>query len=757
MNFDEIALAYHREPKPGKVSVVPTKSTLTQRDLSLAYTPGVAVPCLRIKGNPDDVYNYTSKGNLVAVISNGTAVLGLGDIGAAAGKPVMEGKGVLFKRFGDIDVFDIEIDTHDVEELINTVKLIAPTFGGINLEDIKAPECFEVESRLIEMLDIPVFHDDQHGTAIIAGAGLLNALTLVEKRIGDIRMVIAGAGAAGISCAEHFCALGVRRENIVFVDSKGIVSESRSDLNKYKRPWASKTLTGGLAEAAKDADVFIGVSVKDTFTPAMLRTMARDPIVFAMANPDPEIRYEDAVQTRSDVIIATGRSDYPNQVNNVLGFPYIFRGALDTRAKAITRGMKLAATKALADLAREDVPDSVIRAYGGKRFHFGREYLIPKPFDPRLMTEVAGAVAKAALDEGVARIKIANFDLYREQLGARLDHSREVLRMAYHSAAERKTRIVFPEGNAESILRAAHVLLEEKLADPILLGDETAIRALADKLVVDIEGAQIVNPLTSDKREAYAKHFYNSRQRSGVTLQEAWYHMDNPIDFGCIMIDRGEADGLVSGAVHVYEDTMKPALKIIGRAPGFSLCAGFQMMILPTRVIFFGDCTINVAPDAEGLAEIAQLGESLAQSFHVRPKVAFVSFSNFGSSDHPNAQIVAKAAGLARKRMIGVDLDGEMQADAAVNPDVAKMWFPFSKIQGDANVLIFPDLASANSCYKILRDLGGAKAVGPIIAGLRHPVSVLSRGASVEDIVDICVITAQRLGPQKVGPRMATH
>ncbi|MCR4315459.1 MAG: phosphate acyltransferase [Planctomycetes bacterium] len=722
MNFDDIALEYHKFPRPGKIEVVPTKPTATARDLALAYSPGVAVPCLRIAERPDDIYNYTNKGNLIAVISNGTAVLGLGNIGAAAGKPVMEGKGVLFKRFADIDVFDIEVATENVEDFIHTVSLLAPTFGGINLEDIKAPECFEIETRLAEMLDIPVFHDDQHGTAIIAAAALLNALSVIGKKLADVRVVVVGAGAAGLAIAEHICALGATRENIVFVDSKGVVSEDRVDLNKYKRAWATKRVSGSLADAMKDADVFIGVSGKDILKPAMLKTMAPDPIVFALANPDPEIAYDVAVQARADVIIATGRSDYPNQVNNVLGFPYIFRGALDTRAKAITRGMKLAATMAIAKLAREDVPDSVIRAYGGVRFQFGREYLIPKPFDPRLLAAVAGAVAKAAAEDGVARVKIEDPHKYIEDLGARLDHSREVLRMAYHAAEKRTTRIVLPDGANDSILRAAHVLIEDGLAVPVILGAPDEVRRQAKKLALRLEKAQIVDPKSREKRVA--------------------------IEFGCKMVADGDADALVSGAESLIDDVMTPALRIVGRAPGMNLCAGFRMMVLKSRVIFFGDTLFSVAPDAEGLAEIAQLGGELALCFELKPKIAFVSFSNFGSRGHPESERVSKAVKLARERLPNADIDGEMQIDAAVNPEVAKEWFPQSKIQGDANVVVFPDLASAQASYRLLRDLGGARAVGPVVCGLKHPVNVIPRGASVEEIVDICVIAAQRLGPK---------
>jgi malate dehydrogenase (oxaloacetate-decarboxylating)(NADP+) len=742
---DSDALDYHSMGRPGKIEVVPSKPCLTQRDLSMAYTPGVAVPCLKIRDDPRDAFKYTGKGNLVAVVSNGTAVLGLGDIGALAGKPVMEGKGVLFKRFADVDVFDIELDTHDPDDIIKCVKLLEPTFGGINLEDIKAPECFYIEETLKKEMKIPVFHDDQHGTAIISGAALLNALEIVGKDIGKVRVVFSGAGAAGIACANMYVALGVDPQNILMVDSKGVLHEGREKMNAYKEAYRRKTHCKTLADAMKDADAFVGVSVKGMVTQDMVRSMAKNPIIFAMANPDPEITYPDAKAARSDLIMATGRSDYPNQVNNVLGFPFIFRGALDVRASAINDEMKIAAAHALATLAKEDVPDVVIKAYGGERFSFGREYIIPKPFDPRVLTWEAPAVAKAAVATGVATLPIADWDEYVAILERRiLGRGREVMRVVRQKAMRSKSkRIVFPEGGEEKVLRACQQMVDDKIAEPVLLGSEDEIRAHVKQLGLDLTGVEIVDHVKSKKAGAYAKRLYELRQRAGVTPFEADRLLRDPHYFGVMMVHTGDADGLVCGLNRSYPDTIRPALQIIRLKEGVTRVAGMYCMVLKDKVLFFADATVNIDPSAEELAEIAIMAALIAkEDFGIEPRVAMLSFSNFGSVKHPFADKMRRATAIAHQLAPDLLLDGEMAADTALVPEICQTTFPHSKIVGDANVLIFPGLTSGNVAYKLVQHLAGAEVIGPILMGLNRPVNVLNHYSSVSEIVNIAAITA---------------
>ncbi|MBI4418772.1 MAG: NADP-dependent malic enzyme [Ignavibacteriales bacterium] len=742
------ALDYHSHGRRGKVEVVPSKPCQTQRDLSLVYTPGVAEPCREIAERPDDAYLYTAKGNLVAVVSNGTAVLGLGDIGPLAGKPVMEGKGVLFKRFADIDVFDIEVNTHDPQEVINVVRLLEPTFGGINLEDIKAPECFLIEEELKKVMNIPVFHDDQHGTAIISGAALLNALEITGKSIRDAKVVFSGAGAAGIACAHHYEKLGVRRENMMLVDTKGVVYQGRkAGMNPYKEYFAVDTGARTLADAMKGADVFCGVSAKDIVTREMVRSMADRPIVMAMANPDPEITYEEATAARDDIIMATGRSDYPNQVNNVLGFPFIFRGALDVRASAINDEMKIAATMALANLTKEDVPDSVIRAYGRKRIEFGREYIIPKPFDPRVLWWEATAVAKAAMESGVARSPIKNFEAYRDSLEARLGKSREVMRFFIHRAQQRPKRIVFPEGEEEKILRAASIVLEENIAKPILLGSRSLIAQRIKELGLELEGAEVINPSKSPHHDAYVTAYYDLRQRKGRTRYDAERDMKTHNIFGMMMVREGEADGLISGLTQHYPNTVRPALQIIGRKDDVSIIAGLYMMVFKNQTVFIADATVNIDPTAEELAEIAILAARKVRQLDIDPAVAMLSFSNFGSTRHPFTEKVRKAVSIVKQREPQLMVDGEMMADTAVAPEIMEEFFPFSTLTKPANVLICPDLTSANIAYKLLGKLGGATAIGPILMGIRKPVYLLAPGVEVADIVNMtamAVVEAQQ-------------
>ncbi|MEW6511140.1 MAG: NADP-dependent malic enzyme [Bacteroidota bacterium] len=738
------ALDYHSQGRRGKIEVVSTKPCATQRDLSLAYTPGVAVPCLEIAANPDDGYKYTAKGNLVAVVSNGTAVLGLGDIGPLAGKPVMEGKGVLFKRFADVDVFDIELDTKDPEEIIRIVRALEPTFGGINLEDIKAPECFHIEEELKKTMRIPVFHDDQHGTAIISGAGLLNALELVGKKIDQVKVVFSGAGAAGIACAKFYVTLGVKRENLVLCDTKGVVYKGRTEgMNKYKEFFAVDTRARTLADAMKGADVFAGVSVKGVVTKEMVKSMAKDPIIFAMANPDPEITYEDALDARKDVVMATGRSDYPNQVNNVLGFPFIFRGALDCMATAINDEMKLAAAHALADLAKEDVPDAVIKAYGGEGFRFGRTYIIPKPLDPRVLLWEAPAVAKTAMETGVARKKIEDLDAYRDALESRFGRSKQIMRVFIHKAQQAPKRIVFPEGSEDKILRASQIILDEEIATPIVLGDERLIRDKIRLLDLSLEGIEIIDPINSPKMDEYASKFYELRKRKGITQTTARIHLRRPIDFGMMMLHNGDADGLVSGLTQHYPETMRPALQIIKSKPGTSIVAGLYMLVFKNDVRFITDATVNFEPTAEQLADIAILAAEKVRSFDIEPRIAMLSFSNFGSTQHPNAQKMARATELVKRRAPDLMVDGEMMADTAVVPEILDTLYSFSSLKGGANLLVCPDLQSANIATKLLTKLGGSDTVGPILLGMRKPVYLLIPGNEVADIVNVTAMAVR--------------
>jgi malate dehydrogenase (oxaloacetate-decarboxylating)(NADP+) len=738
------ALDYHSLGRRGKIEVVSTKPCATQRDLSLAYTPGVAVPCLEIAANPADGYKYTAKGNLVAVVSNGTAVLGLGDIGPLAGKPVMEGKGVLFKKFADVDVFDIELDTKDPDEIIRIVRALEPTFGGINLEDIKAPECFYIEEELKKTMNIPVFHDDQHGTAIISGAGLINALEIVGKKIDQVKVVFSGAGAAGIACAKFYVTLGVKRENLILCDTKGVVYKGRTEgMNKYKEFFALETKARTLADAMKGADVFAGVSVKGVVTKDMVRSMAKDPIIFAMANPDPEITFEDALDARKDVVMATGRSDYPNQVNNVLGFPFIFRGALDCMATAINDEMKLAASHALATLAKEDVPDSVIKAYGGERIRFGRNYIIPKPLDPRVLLWEAPAVAKAAMATGVARQKIEDLDAYRDALESRFGRSKQMMRVFIHQAQQAPKRIVFPEGSEDKILRASQIILDEEIATPIVLGDEHLIREKAKMLDLSLDGIEIVDPVNSTKFDEYASKFYELRKRKGITQTTARHHLRRPIEFGMMMLHNGDADGLVSGLTQHYPETMRPALQIIKSKPGTSTVAGLYMLVFKNDVRFITDATVNFEPTAEQLADITVLAAEKVRSFDIEPRIAMLSFSNFGSTQHPSAQKMARAAELVKRRAPDLMVDGEMMADTAVVPEILETLYPFSSLKGGANLLICPDLQSANIATKLLTKLGGSDTVGPILLGMRKPVYLLIPGNEVADIVNVTAMAVR--------------
>jgi malate dehydrogenase (oxaloacetate-decarboxylating)(NADP+) len=746
----EDALEYHSASPAGKISVTPTKPCRTQRDLSLAYTPGVAVPCLEIQRDPSLAYKYTAKGNLVAVVSNGTAVLGLGNIGAQAGKSVMEGKGVLFKRFADIDVFDIELATEDPQEVIRACQLLEPTFGGINLEDIKAPECFLIEEELRKTMKIPVFHDDQHGTAIISGAGLLNGLELAGKRIEDVKVVFNGAGASAISCAAHYVNLGVRRENIVLCDTKGVVYESRTvGMNPYKARFASKTTARTLAEALVGADIFFGLSVGGAVTPEMIAHMAPDPLIFALANPDPEIAYDVARAARPDAIVATGRSDFPNQVNNVLGFPFIFRGALDVRATTINDQMKLAATHALAALAKEDVPDSVLSAYGLDRLAFGREYIIPKPFDPRVLIWEASAVARAAMDSGVARLSV-DIGQYREQLERRLGRAHEVMRIMIHKAQQHPKRVVFTEGEESKILRASQILLDEKIATPILLGNKEVITARAVELHLHLGGAEIVDPANSAKLEEYAEELYSLRQRKGITRTEAAQLVRNRTTFGSLMVRLGDADALIGGLTTHYPDTIRPALQVIEPRQGLHKVAGVYVLITPKGDLYFlADATVNIEPGPEDLAEIAIEAAEKARRFDQEPRIAMLSFSNFGSTRHELSDKVRRAVELVRQRAPSLMIDGEMQADTAVVPQIIDETYPFSTLKGGANVLIFPNLEAGNIAYKLLHRLGGAELIGPLLTGLSRPVHVLQRGSEVNDIVQlaaVAVVDAQESG-----------
>jgi malate dehydrogenase (oxaloacetate-decarboxylating)(NADP+) len=746
---DDDIFEYHERPRPGKLEVVTSKPCLTQRDLSMAYTPGVARPCLEIARDAEAAFRYTGRGNLVAVVSNGTAVLGLGDIGPLAAKPVMEGKATLFKRFADIDVFDIELATRDPAAIVEIVRALEPTFGGVNLEDIRAPECFEIEEALRSTMKIPVFHDDQHGTAIISAAALLNALTLAGKRIDDVRVVFAGAGAAGIACAEMYVRMGVRREHVLLVDTEGVVFQGRqTKMNRYKARFAADTPLRTLADALVGADVFVGVSTAGIVSPAMLGTMADNPIVFAMANPDPEIPYELAVATRSDVIMATGRSDYPNQVNNVLGFPFIFRGALDVRASTINEEMKIAAAIALADLAREDVPDSVLKAYGLRRLAFGREYLIPKPFDPRVLLRIAPAVADAAMRTGVARRPLPSLDGYRESLERILGPSREMARLLVTKARRRSLqRIVFPEGHNSVVLRAARTIADEHIAAPILVGDASRIEPELDQLGLDRHAFEIVDPSCSARFEPYATELFDLRQRKGVTPSHARELMRDPTIFALMMVHAGDADGFVGGLERSYPETIRRALQIVGLNDGVSRLSALHLLLLKDRLFFCADTMINIEPSAEELAEIACLASDSARFFEIEPRVALLGFSSFGSVRHPIAERAAAAVRLVRACRPNLVIDGEMHLETAIVEEVVREHYPQSRIRGDANVLIFPDLTSGNIGYQIARRLGRAEVIGPILMGLRRPVNVLTPGTTAPDIVNLAAVTVLAADP----------
>lgn len=749
------ALLYHAKPTPGKIQVVPTKKYATQRDLSLAYSPGVAEPCLEIAKDVNNVYKYTAKGNLVAVITNGTAVLGLGDIGPEASKPVMEGKGLLFKIFADIDVFDIEIGTKDIEEFIQTVKNIAPTFGGINLEDIKAPESFEIERRLVEELNIPVMHDDQHGTAIISSAALLNALELAGKHIETAKIVVSGAGSAALACANLYVLLGVNPDNIIMFDKDGVLSSERTDLSALQRKYSKGKPGIKLGEALNGADVFLGVSAGNILTPEMLLGMANDPIVFAMANPDPEIDYNLAIGTRTDLIMATGRSDYPNQVNNVLGFPYIFRGALDVRATKINEAMKMAAVKALASLAKESVPEQVNIAYGEVKLNFGREYIIPKPFDPRLISIVAPAVARAAMESGVALNPITDWGKYEEELLDRLGNDNKMVRLISNRAKMNPKRIVFAEADHLDVLKAAQIALEEGICHPILLGNKEIILELKQELgfFTDLE---IIDPKIKEedaRRNKFANKYWESRKRKGISLYDAQKLMRERNYFAAMMVNEGDADGLVTGHSRSYSSVVKPMLQLIDKAPGASIIATTNMMMTARGPMFLSDTAINIDPSADDLAKIAIMTAKTARMFGVEPVIAMVSFSNFGSSQDPDATKVRQAVAYLHEHHPDLVIDGEVQADFALNQEMLKEKFPFSKLAGKkVNTLIFPNLDSANITYKLLKELNKVDSIGPIMLGMSKPIHILQLGASVEEMVNmtaIAVIDAQEKQKKK--------
>jgi len=738
------ALEYHAKGRPGKIEVIPTKEAKTQRDLSLAYSPGVAAPCLEIAANIENVYKYTAKGNLVAVISNGTAVLGLGDIGPEAGKPVMEGKGVLFKIFADIDVFDIEINEKDPVKLVQIIKSLEPTFGGINLEDIKAPECFYIEQELKKVLKIPVMHDDQHGTAIISAAALLNALEIQKKKIEKARFVVNGAGAAAISCMKLYIALGAKRENFLVYDSKGLINADRADLDEIKRECISTSKATTLDQGLKDADVFIGLSKGNVLNQDMVKSMAKNPIVFAMANPDPEISYEDATAARKDIIMATGRSDYPNQVNNVLGFPYIFRGALDVRATQINEAMKLAAVRALAEMAKTPVPDIVNMAYNEKNISFGQNYIIPKPVDPRLLSTVAPAVAKAAMESGVAQYPITDWDTYVTGLETRLGVDNQVMRAIGNKARRDPKRIVFTEADNVKILKTAQIVFDEGVGYPILLGDEIKIKSIAVENGIDLEGIPIFDPrsdATEEKRNIYSEIFFRKRQRKGFNAYEAKKIMKDRNYFGSMMVECGDADAMISGLTKNYPDTIRPALHIIGMEEGVKKIAGMYLMLTKKGPLFLADTTVNFNPTAHELAEITLMAAKEVRHFNIIPRIAMLSYSNFGSSDSAEARLVAEARKIVKEKMPSLIVDGEMQANVAFNKELLMENYPFSELVGkDVNTLIFPNLASGNIAYNILKELGTADAVGPILLGLKKPVHVLQLGSSVRSIFNMALI-----------------
>lgn len=738
------ALEYHAQGKPGKIEVVPTKPYSTQRDLSLAYSPGVAVPCLEIAENVENVYKYTAKGNLVAVISNGTAVLGLGDIGPEASKPVMEGKGLLFKIFADIDVFDIEVDASDVDLFVNTVKAISPTFGGINLEDIKAPECFEIEERLKKELKIPVMHDDQHGTAIITAAAMLNAIELADKKIGDIKLVVNGAGASAMSCTKLYVMLGVNPKNIVMLDSKGVIRKDNKELSESKKVFATTRKINTLAEALKDADMFLGLSKGNVVSKAMIKTMAKNPIVFALANPDPEIPYKDAIATRKDIIMATGRSDHPNQVNNVLGFPYIFRGALDVRATCINEEMKLAAVRAVAQLAKETVPEVVNEAYNQKNISFGRDFIIPKPLDPRLITTIAPAVAKAAMDSGVAQNPITDWEEYKEFLAKRLGLNNKLLKNITEKAKCNPKRIVFAEADNYKILKAAQLVYEEGIALPILLGKEIKIAEVAKEYHLDLGDIPIIDPRSSKhrtKKNFYANMLYEKRKRKGVTLAEAQEMMRSRNYFGSAMVEMGDADALISGLTRNYKSTVRPALHVIGTDDDVSKIAGMYIMFTKDGPIFFADTTVNVNPTAQDIADITVLTAKIVERFKIVPKIALLSYSNFGSADGEDAIKMREAKKILQKEHPDLIVDGEIQANFALNKELRNEIFPFSELaKKNTNTLIFPNLSAGNIAYKLMLEMGEFEAIGPILMGMKKPVHILQLGSSVREIVNMVTI-----------------
>ena len=740
----EQALEYHSKGRPGKIEVVPTKDAKSQHDLSLAYSPGVAEPCKEIVKNKETIYKYTAKGNLVAVISNGTSVLGLGDIGPEASKPVMEGKGVLFKVFADIDVFDIEINEKDPDKFIAIVKALEPTFGGINLEDIKAPECFYIERRLRELLQIPIMHDDQHGTAIISAAALLNAIDLQKKKIGRARFVVNGAGAAAMACAKLYVSLGAKHDNITMFDKDGVLHSSRADLDEDKRKFAIKDPNLTLAEAMKNADVFLGLSIGNVITPSMVASMAKRPIVFAMANPDPEIDYDQAIAVRNDLIMATGRSDYPNQVNNVLGFPFIFRGALDVRATRINEEMKLAAVKALAELARTPVPDMVNIAYNDKNLVFGPSYIIPKPLDPRLLSVIAPAVAKAAIESGVAQSNIDNWDEYAIELNNRLGLDNQIIRVLGNKARSDPRRLVFAEADNIKILKAARIIKDEGIAYSILLGNEDKIKKIALGAGIDLQGLPIIDPQSDEqeeKRKEYADLFFQKRNRRGVNKHESNKIISNRNHFGCMMVETGDADAMISGLTKNYPDTIRPAIQIIGMEPGVNKIAGMYLLLTKKGPLFLADTTVNFTPTADELADITLMVADKISNFSIVPRIAMLSYSNFGSSDSPEAKRVARAREIVKQRSPSLIVDGEMQASLAFNKELLTENYPFSELANqDVNTLIFPNLAAGNVAYNLLKEVGGADAIGPILLGLKKPVHVLQLGSSVRSIVNMAII-----------------
>lgn len=742
----QVALDYHSEGKPGKMEVIPTTSYSTQRDLSLAYTPGVAEPCREIESNPENAYKYTMKGNLVAVISNGTAVLGLGDIGSLAGKPVMEGKGLLFKVFSDVDVFDIEVDEKDVDKFVNIVKAISPTFGGINLEDIKAPECFEIEKRLIKELNIPVFHDDQHGTAIISGAGFVNALELIGKKIEDVKIVVNGAGASAISCSKLYIALGAKKENIVMLDSKGVLNKKRKDINKYKQEFVTDRDIDTLEEAVKDADAFLGLSIGGVLSKDMVKSMAPKPIVFAMANPDPEISYEDAVEARDDIIMATGRSDYPNQVNNVLGFPFIFRGALDVSATTINEEMKVAASHALAELAKEPVPETVTKAYDVDNLVFGKDYIIPKPLDPRLISKVAPAVAKAAIESGVARKEITDWDAYCQELDKRLGHENVLLRNIQNMASNDPKQIVFAEGDNPRILKAVQSVVHEGIAKPVLLGNKRKINELINENALELENVPVIDYQSDEelsRKEKFAKIIYEKRKRKGFTYDEAFESLQNRNYFGVMMVESGEADAFISGFSSKYSETIRPALQLVGTdyPDRKEHITGMYIVNTKKRTFFFSDTTVNIDLNAQTLVEITLLTAEKIRNYNIEPHIALVSYSNFGAFRNGSPGMVREAVRILHRDYPDLIVDGEIQANFALNSELRMSKFPFSKLADkDVNTLIFPNLDSGNIAYKMMQEIGDAQVIGPVLMGLKKPVHILQLESSEKEIVNMSAL-----------------